>query len=285
MKITNKHSIPEDIYKAVVNDSYVREKKIFSVTELIGSPRSVQLERRHEDEIEVDVVDRVRIFSGNCFHTAMEKSNNRHYGLDARIEKRLYADVNGQAISGTADLHKDRVLADYKETSVWKYVNSGFTDWIRQLNCYAYIFNVNGITTEKIVIRVKFYDWKPNDKIRYGASYPNAPIMELEMPLWSIEDTKQYLEERVHIHTVNAGLDDEHLDMCTTEEMWEKPTIYAVYKNDNKKATKLFEDEDEATGYVKDFNEKQSKALYSVVIRPGIRVKCESYCNVSSFCN
>ena len=271
------------MYRAISDDSYVREDNILSVTELISSPRCVQLARRHDDEIEVDVIDMVRMFSGNCFHKAMEQSNLA-YPL-ALVESRMYVTINGQKISGTADLFKDCILADYKETSVWKYTNGDFTDWEAQLNCYAYLLNAHEHSVSKAVIRVKFYDWKKNDKLRYGSSYPAIPILEIPIPLWCSYKQEKCLEERIRVHTSNMDLDDAHLDYCTSKEMWEKPTVYAVYKGDNKKATKLFEDKNKAAEHVRMLNAKRGKVIYNTKVRPGKRTKCIDYCNVSRFCN
>jgi hypothetical protein len=64
---------------------------------------------------------------------------------------------------------------------------------------------------------------------------------------------------------------------CTPEERWEGPTRFAVMKQGQKRAVRVFDTREEAEGNV------TKEGLY-VEERTGSSIRCESYCRVSSFC-
>ena len=89
MKITNKSSLPEAVYKALSHSNYNSGSSDYSVTTLLRPPRMVQLERRHWDELEEDVLDRVWSLFGSAAHTILEQ-----HGCDESLtEERLYIEV------------------------------------------------------------------------------------------------------------------------------------------------------------------------------------------------
>jgi hypothetical protein len=63
--------------------------------------------------------------------------------------------------------------------------------------------------------------------------------------------------------------------------MWEKPTMYAVKKVGNKRATRVFETYEEADLAA---NVSHGGEKYEIEIRPGERTRCESYCLARDFC-
>ena len=81
----------------------------------------------------------------------------------------------------------------------------------------------------------------------------------------------------------NAQMDaemGESLPECTPDQMWEKPTTYAVMKEGNKRATSVHATEEEAQEAL-----KMVKGKASIVIRPGERTRCETFCSVNRFCS
>ena len=72
---------------------------------------------------------------------------------------------------------------------------------------------------------------------------------------------------------------DELLPPCTPEEMWEKPTVYAVKKKGAARAKQLFGDELSAIAEA-----HRLGGEYEVEIRRGERTRCASFCPVSQWC-
>jgi hypothetical protein len=64
--------------------------------------------------------------------------------------------------------------------------------------------------------------------------------------------------------------------------MWEQPAVYAVHNNDNKRATKLFENVESAIEWIK---ERPSKTSLKMEKRLGERRRCEKYCSAKEFCS
>ena len=72
---------------------------------------------------------------------------------------------------------------------------------------------------------------------------------------------------------------DGELPNCTPEEMWEKPTVWAVRKNGNKRAHSLYETEELATAALADLGSN-----YEIEVRKGERTRCENFCPVNTWC-
>src|SRR3990167_2390307 len=68
---TNNLGLPTPLFLALKGKEHVRKSDI-SVTELQKSPRILQLERRHDKEIVVDVSDRVWALFGTATHHIIE---------------------------------------------------------------------------------------------------------------------------------------------------------------------------------------------------------------------
>jgi hypothetical protein len=73
MKITNKHNLPEPIYRALTEDNYSRGNSDLSVTQLIDSPRIRILKHRHNDEITEDASEMLWSVLGTAVHTMFEQ--------------------------------------------------------------------------------------------------------------------------------------------------------------------------------------------------------------------
>ena len=54
MKITNNHNLPESVLNALHRPTYSKGNAHISCTELLNSPRIVQLKRKHWDDVEQD---------------------------------------------------------------------------------------------------------------------------------------------------------------------------------------------------------------------------------------
>jgi len=282
MKITNKYNIPDTIVRAVKNDPYKYTGNI-SVTQLIKSPRQRWLEIRHSDEIEVDVVDRLWSLLGQAVHYILEKAVDKH--SEQIAEERVSATLGGWTVSGQADLWTAPAkLEDYKVTSVWSYILGGKIEWEQQLNMLAYLYRSIGFPVEQAQIVAIFRDWS-RKKAEVNREYPSTPVKIIPVKLWSNEEVEEYMLERIKVHKEAESVPDDELPFCTEHEKWQKPNTWAVMKNKNKRATRVFESKEEAENYIADIQPRDPKNKYHIVFRPGEPTRCLHYCPARPFCN
>jgi hypothetical protein len=278
MKLTNKHNIPQVFVNAIERDDYAKGEVNLSVTELINSPRIVQLKRLHWNELEEDVSDKIFALMGKGVHHVLE-----HGKEDGSIrEQRLYVELNGWKISGAIDLQTMEdgkiSIVDHKVTGAWAVMNTK-SEWETQLNCYAYLVEkVKKIPIGKLSITAIIRDWNKRDA-KTKADYPAAPIKVIDIPLWSFEDRENFIKDRISLHS-NAHFSSEVGEdyvFCTSSEMWESPTTYAIKKIGNKRATAVYATQEEA--------EENLKDGYEMETRSGERRRCADYCQVNQFCS
>lgn len=281
MKLTNKHGLPTTIINVLKRPQYSKGDAHISVTELMSSPRIVQLRRRHWDQLEEDAGDMVWSLFGSALHNILQHGKDENHV----VEERLFKEIDGWTISGAIDLQEiedgEVTISDYKCTSVWSVMNEKL-DWQRQLNVYAYLVEtVKKLPVKAVQIVAVLRDWSGREA-DVKQEYPRAPIVVLNIPLWPMEMREQYIKRRINLHSEALFASESGSDMafCTAEECWEKPTTYAVKKKGNKRATHIFKAKAEAEHQVNQLGE-----AYGIEERPGERTRCERFCSVSLFCD
>lgn len=278
MRITNKHNLPETIVNVLSRPTYTKGGANLSATEILNSPRIVQLKRLHDAELEQDVSDMVWAIFGTAIHAVLEHGKNENH----IVEERLHAVVDGWSISGAIDLQVVEddgiIVSDYKTTSAWAVMNEKI-DWEQQLNIYAWLVEtvkqkpVKGLNIVAII-----RDWSRKDM---RENYPVAPLQEIAINLWTYEERTRFLSERIaqHAAALFAVETNDDLPECTPEQMWEKPMMWAVKKVGGVRAKNVCYTEEEA-------NEKLELAgkNHFIEVRPGERTRCANYCSVKDFC-
>lgn len=283
MKLTNKHNLPQTFVNVLKRPTYSKGKVDISVTQLINSPKIVALTQKFQDELEEDVSDMVWSIFGSAVHKVLEHGKDPHHV----IEERIFLEMDGWKISGAVDLQikndppeESISIRDYKTTSAWS-VMADKIEWEQQLNIYAFLVEkVKGIRVKDLGIVAIIRDWNRREAAtREG--YPEAPIKELPIKLWPMEEREEFVRSRIAAHSAcEFALETgEPLPQCTPEEMWEKPTVYAVRKKGNVRAKSLHQSEEEANAAV----EKLGKE-YEVEVRPGERTRCANFCPVRDYC-
>lgn len=269
MKITNRTNLPEAIVNAVENDGYSRGDADISVTSLIGPPRKTALEEQYWDQIEEDASNRIWSLMGQSIHTILERANRK--GI---AERRLSITVEGWKVSGGMDLYMEEgVLVDYKVTSAWSVKGGVKDEWEKQLNVYAEILRENSERVSGLKIVAILRDWSKLEASR-DPEYPQSQVVSFPIEMWDPARAKAYVRERVILHK-QARLS---LPLCTPEERWQKPSVWALMKQGQKKAVKLYDNESDARSHA-----STSAALY-VQHRPGEDVRCRFYCSAFNFC-
>ena len=278
MKYTNKHDIPKEIIRAIENDQYTRGNSDISVTGLLQPPRIRLLERKHHDDIVLDYSDETWKILGQAVHAILERANENYD--DTITEQRLFADIEGWIVSGQTDslaVH-DKVLKDYKVTSVWTVVNAlkeGKSDWEKQLNCYAYLYKLNtGETINQLNIIAIARDWNRRELQRRGGDYPRSSIITIDIPLWSEQEQLQFFKDRVSFHRSSEfkhSMDGE-LPLCSDEDRWKREDTFRVVKKGRKRAIRVLPSLKEAEEFL-----GSNEDGLSIEISKGESIRCGAY--------
>ena len=288
MKFTNKFNLPQTFVNVIHRPTYSKGKAHISATEIINSPRIVQLKKKYWDEIEQDASEMVWSLFGSAVHNILEHGK----GDNHVVEERLHLEFEGWRISGAIDLQEvdpngTITISDYKVTGAWAVMNEK-DDWHRQLNIYAWMVEkVKKVPVGKLQIIAIIRDWSARDATTKDC-YPQSPVATIDIPLWTFEEREQFMTKRIYEHgTALFEMEtDGDLPDCTAEEMWEKKTSYALKKDGNVRAKSVHETQEAAEeALVKALGTAKKNEGFSIEIRQGERTRCKGYCQVASFCN
>lgn len=278
MKLTNKHNLPATFVNVIKRPTYSKGKANLSITELIDSPRAVNLRHQHWDDIEVDASEMVWSLFGSAVHGILE------HGKDSNhiVEERLHVIYDGWHLSGAIDLQEvdeDGVhIKDYKVTGAWS-VRNEKQAWHEQLNSYAWLVRqAKKMKVKSLQIVAIIRDWSAREA-SYNESYPQAPIVVIDIPLWDDNKQDEFVANRVNLHAEAYFESDSggNLPECSPDEMWEKQEKFAVMKEGGKRAKSVHDTREEAEAAL------PAKG-YLIEHRPGERTRCKSFCQVADFC-
>ena len=124
-------------------------------------------------------------------------------------------------------------------------------------------------------------DWSARDAVN-REGYPQAPIVFVDYPLQTFADREKFITKRIDAHNdayfqMSTGSE---LPECTPEDMWEKPTTYALKKVGGVRAKKVYAILTEAEAGL-----AEAGKGYEIETREGERTRCNKYCQVSQFCD
>ena len=288
MKLTNKFNLPQTFVNVIQRPTYSKGKAHISATEIINSPRIVQLKKKYWEEIEQDASEMVWSLFGSAVHNILEHGKDDHH----IVEERIHLEFDGWKISGAIDLQEVEPngtisISDYKVTGAWAVMNEK-EDWHRQLNIYAWMVEkAKKVPVGKLQIIAIIRDWSARDA-GTKEGYPQSPVATIDIPLWTFEEREKFMTKRIYEHgTALFEMEtDGDLPDCTAEEMWEKKTSYALKKDGNVRAKSVHETQEAAEeALVKALGTAKKNEGFSIEIRQGERTRCKGYCQVASFCN
>ena len=279
MKITNKHGIPDTFVNVLKRPTYSKGRAHLSATQLLNSPKIVALTKKFEDELEQDVSDMVWSIFGTAIHGVLEHGKDDNH----IVEERLHTTFDGWRISGAIDLQivtgQDTIsIRDYKTTSAWAVMNEKI-EWEQQLNIYAWLVEICKLKiVDSIGIVAIIRDWSRREAAK-NPDYPQSPVKEIPINLWPYQQREDFISERISKHSeCEFHMEtDEELPPCTPEEMWEKPTTYALKKKGGVRAIKVYET-------MEDAERACDEKVHEIEVRLGTRTRCESFCPVNNYC-
>lgn len=278
-KFTNHEQIPLALAVFLASDSYDHEEDVISATTLLKPIRQVVLAKRvpHEDKL-VDIAGLVSSRMGTAIHDAIErawKSGNLPeqliaLGYPRRVAERIrvnptkeeveagcipvymevrsYREIEGIKISGKFDFIGDGSVQDFKSTSVYTYINqTNATKYPLQGSIYRWL-NPELVTQSFMYIHYIFTDWSAA-KAKSEKGYPKSRIVSQPYDLLTMEQTEQFIRQRVLLLKKYFEAPEHEIPECTDEELWRKETVWKYYKDPNKidgRSTKNFDSKAEA---------------------------------------
>jgi len=281
----NKHNLPDRVCQVIdgLNPPRPRpQKNIIHVTDLLLPAYAWNLYREKWDEIEEDYSDYLISVQGDALHEAYKKYLPVEDGWECEIE--FEKKLNGVTIVGKCDAFNVNtgVLVDLKQTSVW---NPGYKvdDYTKQTNCYAYLLQEDYIgvnIVKKKYIDVWYRNWKLADMRRGGHTYPTIPYEKMEIEVWPLEKTEQFIKDQIHYLLMCK-------DKCSRKDKWQS---YACHRNNNQKPDRKFDTKVEAEEWIKNWkytdsylkNKPKGKITWKIVDTPPIN--CLHYCKARSVC-
>lgn len=218
------------------------------------------------------VIDSVRI---NPTDEELESDNSI---IPVYLEQRYMREIGGVVISGKFDQIIDGSINDIKTTSVYTYLNSSkVEDYRIQLSIYRWL-NPEKVTSDIGYIQHVFTDWQ-RMMVKQNPNYPTHRVIETKLILMSLEETEEWIINKLTEMSENYDLDQDDMVRCSDKELWRSDPVWKYYADPNKtkRSTKNFTDPAKANSHLA----KAGKGIVKMI--PG-KVRACSYCNAFSVC-
>lgn len=317
--ITNANDIPLGLAVWVLHDDYDHQdiKNYVSATRLMKPIRHLVLPSRVPVEDRTsDVEDFIASGLGRAIHDSIEKAWLHGYErslsllgypesvikrvlinptdeqllsvenpLPIYLEQRAFREieVNGvtYVVGGKFDMVAEGMVMDNKSTTAYTWVYGGKDDdYQLQGSIYRWL-NPKKITNDFIRINFIFTDWQKASASQ-NPKYPPRRLMSKDIPLLSLDQTEQWIRNKLSQVERYKNQDETSLPYCTDEELWRSEPVYKYYADPTKttgKSTKNFNDASEANKF------KAEKGHKGIVITiAGTAKRCE-YCDAASICS
>jgi hypothetical protein len=282
MIFTNKYNMPE-MFVAYCKAKFERELPVtrthIGVTSLIDSAWKAHLTRKHNDEITVDISDLFFAFRGEFTHEAAEAVDMWNV-LSGKFEMPLKYKDQTINLRGVADQITPYTITDHKTMKVSGIWYMDKDKYVEQVNLYKYMAEkLFGLPINRLCIDLYFMDWS-QAMVGSSSSYPKAPSLSYEVPVWSEEQAEAYIWSRMGEHFA----DEKDIPLCTPKERWKRDAVFAVMKKGNKKSTKNCNTMEEAIAFASDRNYILGKT-HDIETREGIDARCVNFCSCNTFCS
>lgn len=281
--LTNELGLPEPFVRAATSGHKYTPKR-YSVSDVLGGTCEAVLKRRHHGEATEDVSDRVWAIFGTAVHKILEQAGE---GLSLAQEQWMKVDVgNGYALSGIPDLYDPETgtVTDWKTASVWSVMLDGHERWRTQTLLYCWMLGHVGHEARRGEVVAILRDHSMR-KARTERDYPPHPVMRMgwDFTAEDFAEAGRLVSDWFLEVAAQEALPDAELEPCNQEQRWHKPDKWAVIKDGNKRATRVFESEDDAE-FSRILLEDTTGKKHHIEFREGEDTRCQSYCPVAQFC-
>lgn len=319
-KLTNDHQIDLPIAVWLLQNGYYSgadkapDGELISVTTLMKPTRQLILQRQVDASQEtMDVSDMIASRMGHGLHDSVERAwtegdwqgamRRLHYpqsvidqvrinpdpktitkdDIPIYLEQRGFKEIGGVVLTGQLDFSINGAYRDVKSTSTFSYTSgSKDQDYILQGSMYRLIMP-DMIWKPKMRIEFIFTDWLKY-RARQDASYPQARVAHKEFPLMEIEETEDWIHDKLDDIKKNAKhvKNQDKMVRCTDKELWRQADAWKYYSNPETakkkgRSQKTFDNAADAELH------RQAKGKGVVVHFPGDVKACE-YCAAFSVC-
>jgi len=271
---TNKYKLELPLAIFLMHDSYDYDGRpnVLSATKLIKPLRELILTAQNPEKSKtIDVSDLIQLRMGSAIHSACEEAwknpdnvmkalklfgasesvmdtikinpeNPMPGDTSVYIEQRVEKEIDDFIITGAYDLILDGEVNDYKSTGTWGFINgSGIDGYIKQGSIYKWL-NSDKITSNYVHIHYILTDWTKNggrkhsQKPHHKEDYPLTKALSRKYPLWSLEETEEWIVNRLKQFKYFLESPQEQLPECTDEELWvsKHDSEYKHYKDSSK---------------------------------------------------
>lgn len=315
MIVTNRSDISLALAVWLLHDEYdyLTEDNYISVTTLMKPLRHIILPSRiPSNEMTMDVADLIPSALGKSIHDSIEKAWLKGYarslrmlgypqslidrvlinptsdqlkarpdGIPVYIEQRTIAKFQGFTIGGKFDLATEGILQDNKSTSAYAWLHgTKDEDYCLQGSLYKWL-NPDKITEDFIRINFIFTDWQKM-LAKSNPAYPQSRLLHKDIPLWTIQETENWISQKLKLITKYRNAPESQIPECTDEELWRSDPKYKYYSDPAKisgRSTKNFDDQIEARKFM--MNEKGGRGI--IITQPGEVNRC-NYCMAFPIC-
>ena len=316
--VTNNHGVPLGLAVWVLHDEYDYQNipNYISATALMKPLRHIVLPPRVPKELLTeDVVDHIASGMGRALHDSIEKAWTVGYAkslqrlgipqsvidrvlinpskeelaakadpipvyLEQRHFREIEVDGAKYTVGGKYDMVAEGRVTDNKSTTAYTWVYGGKDDDYRlQGSIYRWLAP-EIITDDVIQINFIFTDWQKAQ----AAQNPNYPQKRLEskvIPLMSLEETEEWIRNKLRQVAKYRNTDEAQIPFCTDEELWRSDPQYRYYADPTKtsvRSTRNFACPIEARKY------QAEKGKGVVITQPGEAKRCE-YCSAAPICS
>jgi hypothetical protein len=300
----------QDGYKSGAENAPPGE--LLSVTTLMKPTRQLILKRKVDMKKEkIDISDLISARMGHALHDSIErtwtegewKNAMMHLGYPQSIinkikinprvnscnpddipiylEYRGYKPFEDVVITGQLDFVINNAYRDFKSTSTFAYTSGAKDDdYILQGSLYRWVMP-HLIKNDVMRIEFIFTDWI-SYRAKADPKYPQKRVTHKEYALMSLEDTEQWVKDKLSDIRNNAGKSQGSMVRCTDKELWRQKDTYKYYsdpKTANKggRCSKRFSSLADAELHKKD------KGKGIVITSPG-EIKACTYCPAFTVC-
>ena len=289
MKLTNRLNLPAPIVEAIKNAGYDKGKSDITATGLIEPVRLAALKHRYAEDITEDASDLIYSLQGQSIHTILERAAGALKSQGFIAEERFYIEVEGWTVGAQIDVYDagQRLLQDYKVTSVYSVKDGVKEEYAQQMNIQAECLRQAGYVVDRLQIVAILRDWSKGERDRdqkdaeakgFTSKYPQHQVKIIDVPLIPREEVLDFIKSRVAAHKAARLVSDSQLPECTDDERWARASKWAVMEKGKKRATKLHDTEADAKAHAEQLGAK-------VEARPGQSIRCASYCPMASKCS
>ena len=281
MKITNKYNLPQALVDLIKNSQFGHTEKCYSATTILNPTRFIILNRRHNDEIEIDASQCINQVLGTATHSLIEKFDKTGFA-EIYLKEEIR---DGYFLTGKCDLYDEVnfALVDYKTANVWKIKFSDFDDWRRQGLIYSWLLIKKGHYVERIRFHALLKDWTAREKRladMKGEFYPESQVYTYELKITSADliEIEKFIRDKFDELIEAEKLSDDDLLDCGKKDTWYTGDKFAVYGTNKNKAMRVFDTYEEANDYL------NNKGGVEIVARKGEYRRCQDYCECCKFC-